>query len=83
MAGLNVPSILMQTSMETQNREVSNIETQFNSYLLHHSFSPATVLVTQQLIGACNYNSWSRVMLIALSTKNKVGFVVGMIKMQQ
>ncbi|XP_022145891.1 uncharacterized protein LOC111015239 [Momordica charantia] len=58
----------------------TTIESQLNPYLIHHSTAPTTMLVTQQLLGASNYNSWCRSMLIALSGKNKVGFIDGTIK---
>lgn len=47
-----------------------------NPYYLHHSDSPGLVLVTHQLTGD-NYASWSRAMTIALSVKNKLGFIDG------
>lgn len=58
----------------------SDIDALLNSYSLHHSYGPATVLVNQPLIGAENYNSWSRAMIMALSGKNKSGFIDGSIK---
>ncbi|KAL5577328.1 hypothetical protein UlMin_019027 [Ulmus minor] len=56
----------------------SAIEEPSNPYYLHHSDSPGLVLVSQQLIGE-NYTIWSRVMLIALFMKNKLGFIDGSI----
>ncbi|XP_068650569.1 uncharacterized protein [Aristolochia californica] len=56
----------------------SAIEEPSNPYYIHHSDSPGQVLVSQLLTGE-NYINWSRVMLIALSVKNKVGFVDGSI----
>ncbi|GMI69096.1 hypothetical protein HRI_000578900 [Hibiscus trionum] len=50
----------------------------FNPYYLHQSDSPGMILVTQQL-GTDNYNSWRRSMLMALSAKNKIGFIDGSI----
>ncbi|KAL5760819.1 hypothetical protein ACOSQ2_019657 [Xanthoceras sorbifolium] len=50
-----------------------------NPFYLHHSDSPGLVLVSQQLTSD-NYASWSRAMLIALSVKNKLGFIDGVIK---
>ncbi|KAL5548032.1 hypothetical protein UlMin_003263 [Ulmus minor] len=52
----------------------STIEEPSNPYYLHHSDSPGQILVSQQLTGE-NYTSWSRATLIALSVKNKLGFV--------
>ena len=56
----------------------SAINDSSNPYFLHHSDNPSLVLVSQPLIGE-NYASWSRTMLIALSVKNKLGFVDGSI----
>ncbi|KAL5570766.1 hypothetical protein UlMin_020363 [Ulmus minor] len=53
-----------------------------NAYFLHHSDSPGLVLVSQPLIGD-NYASSSRAMLIALSVKNKLGFIDGSISKPQ
>ncbi|KAK6157858.1 hypothetical protein DH2020_012106 [Rehmannia glutinosa] len=47
-----------------------------NVYYLHHSDNPGLVLVSQLLTGD-NYASWSRAMQIALSVKNKLGFIDG------
>lgn len=46
---------------------------------LHHLDQPGLVLVTQQL-SQSNYPLWSHAMLMALTTKNKDGFVDGSIK---
>ena len=46
---------------------------------LHHSDSPGFVLVSKPLEGH-NYGQWSRSMRIALSAKNKLGFIDGTIK---
>jgi hypothetical protein len=47
-----------------------------NPFFLHHGDSPGAILVAQQLTGD-NYSSWKRAMLMALTTKNKIGFVNG------
>ncbi|XP_061358133.1 uncharacterized protein LOC133302376 [Gastrolobium bilobum] len=47
-------------------------------FYLHHSDIPDLVLVLQALTGD-NYGSWSRTMKIALSVKNKLGFIDGSI----
>ncbi|GAV65656.1 UBN2_3 domain-containing protein, partial [Cephalotus follicularis] len=50
----------------------------FNDPLyLHPSDTPGINLVTEQLIGTENYGVWSRAMLIALTAKNKLGFIDG------
>ncbi|KAL5552502.1 hypothetical protein UlMin_039903 [Ulmus minor] len=56
----------------------SAIDDSSNPYFLHHFDNPGLVLVSQSLISE-NYASWSRAMLIALSVKNKLGFVDGSI----
>ena len=56
----------------------SAIDDPLSPYFLHHSDSPGLVLVSQQLTGD-NYSSWNRVMTIALSVKNKLGFIDGSI----
>ncbi|XP_020415631.1 uncharacterized protein LOC109948111 [Prunus persica] len=47
--------------------------------ILHHSDSPGLVLVSKPLEGH-DYGQWSRSMRIALSAKNKLGFIDGTIK---
>ena len=61
-----------------ESRQRSEIEDPIGAFYLHHSDSPGTVLVSQLLNGD-NYTSWSRSMKIALSVKNKLGFVDGTI----
>ena len=56
----------------------SAIDDSSSPFFLHHSDSPGLVLVSQLLNGD-NYASWSRAMLIALSVKNKLGFIDGSI----
>uniref|UniRef100_A0A2N9H5P0 Retrotransposon Copia-like N-terminal domain-containing protein n=1 Tax=Fagus sylvatica TaxID=28930 RepID=A0A2N9H5P0_FAGSY len=50
-----------------------------NKYYLHHGDSPGAILVSQPLVGD-NYHTWSRSMVMALTAKNKVGFVNGLIE---
>jgi hypothetical protein len=45
-----------------------------NPYYLHHGDSPGTLLVSQPLVGS-NYHTWKRSMVMALSAKNKLGFI--------
>lgn len=47
-------------------------------FFLHHLDGPGLILVSQQLTGE-KYTSWSRAMIIALSVKNKLGFIDGSI----
>uniref|UniRef100_A0A2N9HYD2 Integrase catalytic domain-containing protein n=1 Tax=Fagus sylvatica TaxID=28930 RepID=A0A2N9HYD2_FAGSY len=49
-----------------------------NQFFLHHGDSPGTILVSQPLSGD-NYHTWSRSMIMALTAKNKVGFINGTI----
>ncbi|KAL5572257.1 hypothetical protein UlMin_021854 [Ulmus minor] len=60
----------------------SSIDDTSNPYFLHHSDNPGLVLVSQPLIGE-NYASWSHALLIALSVKNKLGFIDGSIPKPQ
>ena len=48
-------------------------------YHLHHSDHPGVILVSKPLNGD-NYGTWSSSMQIALSAKNKTGFVDGSFK---
>lgn len=64
----------------TTHIDPSDVDAELNPFLLHHSFGPTNVLVTQSLTCANNYVSWSRPMLMALSSKNKSGFIDGTIK---
>lgn len=48
-------------------------------YYLHHGDSPGTILFSQLLLGN-NYPTWSCSMEMALSAKNKIGFIDGSIK---
>jgi hypothetical protein len=47
-----------------------------NPFFLHHGDSPGAILVSQPLTGD-NYSSWRRAMIMALTAKNKLGFVTG------
>jgi hypothetical protein len=47
-----------------------------NSLILQHGNSPSSILVSQPLTDE-NYNSWSRSMLMALSTKSKICLIDG------
>lgn len=47
-----------------------------NPYVIHHSDSPSTVLVTPHLTGD-NYGSWCRAITMGLRAKNKYCFVDG------
>ncbi|XP_062088784.1 uncharacterized protein LOC133795348 [Humulus lupulus] len=55
------------------------LEDPSNPYFLHHGDNPGNTLVSQPLTGQDNYTSWSRAMLLAISVKNKIGFLDGSI----
>ena len=55
------------------------MEDQANPFFLHQADGPGMVLVSQVLTGD-NYGSWSKAMIVALSVKNKLGFVDGSIQ---
>ncbi|XP_075492646.1 uncharacterized protein LOC142530717 [Primulina tabacum] len=65
-------------SESSRSIDQSVIDDPMSPYFLHHSDNPDLVLVSQSLTGD-NYSSWSRSMKIALSMKNKFGFVNGTI----
>lgn len=62
--------------MSNLNPTISPIDDRMHPYYLHHSESLGFVLVSQLLTGD-NYNSWSQAIQIALSVKNKTGFIDG------
>lgn len=64
------PSASTQGQSEVQNSK--------SPYFLHHSDTTNLVLVSELLTDE-NYVSWSRSMILALSIKNKLGFVDGSI----
>ena len=45
-----------------------------NPFFLHHGDSPGAMIISQSFNGD-NYNSWKRVMMMALPAKNKLNFV--------
>ena len=55
------------------------LEDPANPYFLHHGDNPGNTLVSQLLTGQDNYVSWSRAMQLAISVKNKIGFLDGSI----
>ena len=50
-----------------------------NPYCLKSGDYHGSILVTELLIGRINYPSWSRAMVIALTAKNKIEFINGVI----
>ena len=63
-------------SLDQSNR--FSTEDTSSAFYLSNSEHPGLSLVSTQLIGS-NYNSWNRVMCIALIAKKKIGFVNGSI----
>ena len=51
-------------------------ENSSSPYFLSNSDNPCVSLVVQHLIEE-NYSTWSRVVLIALDAKSKIGFIDG------
>ncbi|KAH9679435.1 retrotran gag 3 domain-containing protein [Citrus sinensis] len=64
---------------EKSSSSISSHEDPSNPLFLHHSDHPGVILVSQPLTED-NYNTWSRAMIMALSAKNKIGFIDGSIK---
>ncbi|KAL5540363.1 hypothetical protein UlMin_043038 [Ulmus minor] len=60
------------------NSEIVAVEDSSSPYFLHNGDHPGLTLVSNPLNGA-NYHTWRRAMLMALTAKNKVGFVDGTI----
>jgi len=79
-----MPSISFHTSesdginsMDTASLNSVHSAAEFSSpFYLHHGDSPGTFLVSQPLVGN-NYHTWKRSMTMALSAKNKLGFIDG------
>lgn len=53
---------------------IASIEDPTNQFYLHHGDSPDLLLVSQHLIGE-NCHTWNRSMKMALTAKNKIGFI--------
>ena len=56
----------------------SPMEDLSNPFFLHNGDHLGLILVSHPFYGP-NYNTWSRAMLMALTTKNKIGFIDGSI----
>ncbi|XP_071709056.1 uncharacterized protein [Rutidosis leptorrhynchoides] len=63
----------------SRNTQVSDLDFG-NPLYLHPSDTNTTALISLKLKGTDNYNVWSRAMLLALQTKNKLGFIDGSIE---
>lgn len=67
--------------MEKITSDMSMVPTTIDDpMIVHNSENPGTHLVSTLLIGSANYLPWKESMLMALSAKNKLGFVDGSIK---
>ena len=76
------PSDPIQVQPSQSGLNLSNDSTTLNPpnpYFLNSSENLGNILVTQPLLGMKNYHSWSRAMILALTTKKKIGFVNGKI----
>jgi hypothetical protein len=72
-------STLVPNSSESVPNSSSLNEESSNPYYLDHGDSPSSMLVSQ-LLDRENYQTWSRFMVMALTAKNKLGFIDGSIK---
>jgi len=74
------PSDPIQVQPSQSGLNLSNDSTTLNPpnpYFLNSSENLGNILVTQPLLGMKNYHSWSIAMILALTTKKKIGFVNG------
>jgi len=72
MAGTEPP-----TAIPLQSELVFTVNDSSSPFFLTSGDNPGNVLVSQLLIGAENFNTWYRSMVVALRAKNKLGFVTG------
>ncbi|GAB4853911.1 hypothetical protein Ancab_040608 [Ancistrocladus abbreviatus] len=61
------------------NNAIPHILDPSHPLFLHHSDSPGTQLVSRLLEGS-NYGHWCRAIIVALTAKKKLGFVLGTCK---
>uniref|UniRef100_A0A2N9HW11 Reverse transcriptase Ty1/copia-type domain-containing protein n=1 Tax=Fagus sylvatica TaxID=28930 RepID=A0A2N9HW11_FAGSY len=73
-----IPSMAHTSSSPPRAPVAPSMMIDSNSYQLHSGDNPGILLVTQPLTGD-NYQIWSRSMLLALTAKNKAGFIDGCI----
>ena len=66
------------TTLPSSSMSMANESTN-NPYFLPSTESPSVMLTSQPLIGQENYMTWARSAFLALSAKNKFGFVNGTI----
>ncbi|KAL5564170.1 hypothetical protein UlMin_027334 [Ulmus minor] len=60
------------------NGEIAMVDDSSSHFFLHNGDHPSLNLVSHPLTGA-NYHTWQRAMLMALTAKNKIEFVDGII----
>ena len=60
--------------MGKESKKTEAITNESSPLTLHHYDHPSLVLISKLLEGD-NYRQWSRAMRIALSAKNKIGFI--------
>lgn len=73
------------SSSSSSNRSTGNLalcQDPKSHFFLHPSDSVNTVIVTPELIGS-NYLSWSCAFTLAISVKNKLGFLDGLVPASQ
>lgn len=68
----------LSSSSMLQSASLLGTDSVLSPYYLHHTDNTGLVLVNQ-LLTEENYTSWSHSMKIALSVKNKLGFIDGSI----
>ncbi|KAF7123853.1 hypothetical protein RHSIM_Rhsim12G0120200 [Rhododendron simsii] len=69
----------MTISQESSKQKDESVIDTSSPYFIHSSDHPGLVLVSKRLNGD-NYGMWYRSMIIALTAKNKIGFVDGTIE---
>lgn len=77
LLALHIAAIVLMAS--PSNFSTARIEDSLNPFFLHNSDHLGSMLVNQPLTSD-NYSTWPKSMLMALWTKNKIGFVNGFIK---
>ncbi|KAI4332154.1 hypothetical protein L6164_017085 [Bauhinia variegata] len=79
MAGDGDRSIIKQDEGSNTSRTAEPWENFNHPLFLHHSDQPGVVLVSQPLMED-NYTTWAQSMDMALTIKNKKGFIDGTLK---
>ncbi|XP_010543501.1 PREDICTED: uncharacterized protein LOC104816398 [Tarenaya hassleriana] len=77
---METPSSTQISSSEpsaTENPHPPSHDPYSNPLFLHPADSSSLTLVSEKLLGEQNFNLWSRAVIKALTTKNKLGFLYG------